>query len=92
METILSEFKEFLQSILDAHAKSADGTANIAADEKSDELKIFFEDYNTRSIDRAVEILSDRNLKVDKEQLKVELSNVIREYSKKYIDTLSLKS
>ena len=87
MGTILEEFKVFLQSILDTHTKGAGDTADIKTDPQPDELQIFFEDYNTRSIDRALEILSDSNLTVDKEKLKVQLSNVIREYSQKFVDT-----
>ena len=89
MEAIVNEFKEFLQSIVDKHIKAHNELVNNSVHQKTDRMQLFFLDYNKRSIDRALEILSDRNIKGDKTALRAELSNIIRDYSQKFLDTYS---
>ena len=86
MGTILEEFKEFLQSILDFHAQSISNTPSKSIAQKSYELRTFTEDYNIKAIERAVEILDNRDLKVDKGVLSAELGAIIKEYSKKFLN------
>ncbi len=86
MGTILEEFREFLQSILDFHAQSISNFPGKNIAKKSNELQTFTEDYNIKAIDRAVEILENRNLDVDKGKLSTELAHIINEYSKKFLN------
>jgi hypothetical protein len=87
MDNIVKEFRTYLQTILDAHSNTTVITAfNSRLASKKRKLEIFTVDYNKKSIDRAVEILSKYGLGADREKIRIELSNCIREYSKKFLD------
>ena len=86
MEKVLCDFRTYLNSILRQHTIDTSGADRVGGTGQLKRLTDFTHDYNNRAIEKALEILGNPNIEVDKKVLKDELANVIKEYSKKFLD------
>ncbi len=84
MEKIIGEFKAYLDSILAEHTISATDTTEGATNKLKQQTD-FTSDYNNRAIDKALEILGDPDIAVNKAILKDQLATLIKEYSEKFL-------
>ncbi len=85
MEKVVGEFKAYLNSILAEHTTISAGDTIADTADKLKQLTDFTEDYNSRAIDKALEILGDPDVVANKAMLKDELATIIREYSEKFL-------
>ena len=76
MELILNEFERFLQSIIDNHTSAQKNDSVKGMRERVQELGKFKINYDNLVNERTDEILNNKNLNVDKEQLKIKLNQL----------------
>lgn len=82
METVLTEYKAFLQSILDEYSNLTSGTRLSGMHKRLQELEAFIDDYNKRCTAKANEYLNNNSK--DNTELKERLSELGREYFNRY--------
>lgn len=86
MEAILKEYTEYLQSFIDTYAGMVKKPPKADKSNTVVRLRRLTEHYEKTALTRAIELLSDTSLTVDKDILKDELANIIKKYSKMFLD------